>query len=233
MATSRILPSASSSRCLTYDEASSIYDRIGIWYERQDFYERAAINKLCRHASFDTASSVIELGCGTGKLATRLLEEELPSDARYLGLDVSNKMVTLTKEKTASFRSQVEVRRTDGRVRGLAIADESYDRFVTCYVLDLLSLEDIRGVFEEARRILKPDGLLCVASLTHGTTTLSKTISQAWTWVHSLDPRFVAGCRPIEVQNSLDLDSWSVEYCRKVVSYGITSEVVIARRRHR
>ncbi len=63
----------------------------------------------------------------------------------------------------------------------LPAADRSCDRFVSTYVLDLLSEDDIRAALRDARRVLVPSGRLCLASLTTGHTPWSRTVCRAWT----------------------------------------------------
>ena len=46
----------------------------------------------------------------------------------------------------------------------------AFIRFVSNYVLDLLTAGDIADVLSEARRVLTAEGRLCVVSLTHGST---------------------------------------------------------------
>jgi ubiquinone/menaquinone biosynthesis C-methylase UbiE len=66
----------------------------------------------------------------------------LPTTAQYLGVDSSSTMVELTRKRLARFDSRAEVLQTDGSLT-FTLPDESFDRFVSNYVLDLLSPDDI------------------------------------------------------------------------------------------
>jgi len=77
------------------------------------------------------------LGCGTGRLAERLLRGHLPPNARYVGVDVSATMVGLTERRLASWGDRLTVRLADGTGRWPE-PDGACDRFVAAYVLDLL-----------------------------------------------------------------------------------------------
>lgn len=214
---------------LTHEEARSFYDRFG---PRQDLqiYERAAVDALCASADFGRAKAVLEFGCGTGAFARRLLERELPADARYLGLDVSGTMVDLARERVAAFAPRAEVRQTDGRVV-LDAPDGSYDRFVSNYVFDLLSTDDMRTLLAEAHRVLVPGGLLGTTGLTYGRSRPSRWISRAWAALHARRPRLVGGCRPVQVGGLLDESAWTIREHRVVSSFGIASEVLVAEAR--
>jgi len=215
---------------LSIEEARSFYDRFGAKQDQQGFYEDAAVDELCRSAGFREATAVLELGCGTGKLAHRLLEQELGPHARYLGLDLSTTMVRLARERTAAFGARAEIRQTDGSAR-IDAADGGFDRFVSCYVLDLLSHTDIHSVLAEAHRVLAPGGLLCTAGLTPGRSALSRVVSSTWAWLQARAPHLVGGCRPIEVQALLPPADWEVEHKSVVQAFGVPSEVLVARRR--
>jgi trans-aconitate methyltransferase len=54
---------------LTSEQARRVYDRVGRAQDWQRFYEDAATADLVAHAGFDAAHSIVELGCGTGRLA--------------------------------------------------------------------------------------------------------------------------------------------------------------------
>ena len=82
-----------SRRFLTREEARAFYDRFGSKQDWQRWYEGAAIRELRTHGGFEMSGSVIELGCGTGAFAEELLEHDLPTTARYLGMDSSSTMV--------------------------------------------------------------------------------------------------------------------------------------------
>jgi SAM-dependent methyltransferase len=68
-------------RTLSPARAKAFYDRFGRKQDAQAFYEDAALDDLVSHASFGTARTVFELGCGTGRLAVTLLRERLPEAA--------------------------------------------------------------------------------------------------------------------------------------------------------
>ena len=80
-------------RVLRPSAAQAYYDRFGRKQDSQGFYEDPALDDLIAHASLRDAQSVFEFGCGTGKLAARLLAQRLSSAASYRGCDISPVMV--------------------------------------------------------------------------------------------------------------------------------------------
>ncbi len=144
-------------KTLSHDEARAFYDGFGAKQDSQAFYEEPALRDLIAHAAFEEARSVFELGCGTGRVAEMLLQSHLPPQAHYLGVDVSSTMVGLAQRRLQRFGERAEVRQAAGTLP-LPTADGSCDRFLSTYVLDLLSKEDIAATLSDARRILDPAG---------------------------------------------------------------------------
>jgi ubiquinone/menaquinone biosynthesis C-methylase UbiE len=210
----------------TVDDAKRFYDRFGAKQDLQ-FYENPALERLLTRADFEHALAVFELGCGTGRLAERLLRERLPPTARYVGVDISTTMTQLAERKLDRWGERAVVRGSDGTIRQ-PDQDRTFDRFVATYVLDLLSEAQIRDVLGEARRVLTADGLLCVVGMTEGQGPVSRALCAAWKGLHALSPRLVGGCRPLRLQEFLDAGAWRVEHTEVVSAWGVCSEVVVA-----
>ena len=94
----------------------------------------------------------------------------------------------------------------------------------------MLAEEDVTGLIMEAHRLLEPGGYLCVASLTHGETFVSRAIEFVWHGVHTLSPAIVGGCLPINLQPFLEQGKWETLHNTTVVSFGVASEVAIAKK---
>jgi ubiquinone/menaquinone biosynthesis C-methylase UbiE len=212
---------------LSHEQAKAFYDRFGKKQDWQSFYESDAIEALIRNGDFDKAGSVLEFGCGTGRFAEKLLEEHLPTSAKYVGVDISDTMVGLARKRLARFAGRAEVVRTDGSPR-LDFEEASFDRFVSNYVLDLLSFEDIQRVLQESWRILSPGGFLGLTSLTPGFTPISRVVTGIWGAIHSARPSLVGGCRPIHIQELVAEERWRVRYSDRFSSFGVPSEVLVA-----
>ena len=219
-------------RTFSHAQARAFYDRFGRRQDWQAFYEDRAVASLLRHAALDSARSVVELGCGTGRLAARMLRDALPPDGRYLGVDVSSTMVELARQRLTPWQERAEVRLSSGEPR-IALPDGSCDRFVSAYVLDLLSDTDIEAVLGEARRLLAPGGRLGLVSLTTGNDRLSRALCTAWSAVHRWRPALVGGCRPVVLRDRLSAGGWHMLHHEIVAAFGLRSEVLVAEPRPR
>lgn len=215
-------------RRMTWQEARDFYDRLGARQALESRFQRRAFDRLVSVSRFESARSVFELGCGTGRLARRLLAELLPEDARYVGVDVSGRMVELTRARLAPWSDRAAVVQTQGELQFDHPAG-SFDRFVATYVLDLLPEDSIAAVLEEAWRLLQPDGLLCVLSLTVGESWLSRTLSGAWSALSGKFPARLGGCRRIRPEEFLASGHWHVENIETVSVFGVPSALLVAR----
>lgn len=214
---------------LTPAQAAAYYDRYGARQDRPGRYAAVALKDLIRHARFDQAGAVVEFGCGTGKLAAQLLSTHLPPAATYWGCDISATMLALTEQRLRAFAERATTWQSAGDAR-LPMAEASADRFVSTYVLDILPDAGITAVLAEARRLLKPEGLLCLTSLTHGASRFSRLVMAGWRLRFALNPALVGGCRPMVLRDRLAAD-WEITHRRVVAGWGISSEVIVARRR--
>jgi SAM-dependent methyltransferase len=212
---------------LSRSEVRAVYDRVGRGQDAQTFYEAPAIDALIAHADFGEATALFEIGCGTGRVAERLLRDHTSPDARYVGIDLSPTMVRIARDRLAPFGDRAAVVQTDG---GLSFdrPDASQDRLLATYVLDLLAPADIRALLAEAHRLLTPDGRLCLAGLTWGSDPLGRLVAAGWDLIHTLRPRWVGGCRPLRTGPYLDPDRWAVRHREGVRAWGIPSEVLVA-----
>ena len=159
---------------LSYAEAKRFYDRFGARQDRQAFYEDPAVDEMIAHSRLEAATAVCEFGCGTGRLAARLLADILPANATYLALDISDEMLRLATARLAPWAGRARVAQTAGAPQ-IPHGDAGFDRLISAYVLDLLSDDDIAALLAEANRVLRPGGLLCLAGLTFGTTQWSRS----------------------------------------------------------
>ncbi len=102
-------------------------------------------------------SDIIDLGCGTGRYSTALAER---FDARVLGIDPSEKMLSAARKNTADDR--VDFRPGPGET--LPADDAAADMvFMSMVFHHLAEPERTAG---ECRRVLRPDGFLCLRNST-------------------------------------------------------------------
>jgi ubiquinone/menaquinone biosynthesis C-methylase UbiE len=155
------------------------------------------------------------------------LQQQLPSDAGYVGIDISRTMFSLAHKRLKPWSDRARVYQSEGSPR-ISEPDRSFDRFVSTYVFDLLSPDFIDQLLSEAHRLLLPGGKLCLVSMTFGASPVSRAVCWGWQRLWRLRPGIVGGCHPIELSEYLRSEWWSADYTNKVTSWGVTSEVLVA-----
>jgi ubiquinone/menaquinone biosynthesis C-methylase UbiE len=214
---------------LSREEARRVYTRIGALQDTQAYYEDRATKVLVSHFDLAHARSVFEFGCGTGRFAARLLEAELPASATYRGVDITPAMVDLARTRLSRFGARATIELTNGGPPS-GEPGASCDRFVSNFVLDLLSVEDIKAVIDEAHRMLSAGGLLGLSSLTPGFTAGTRLMAGLLAGVHRLRPQWIGGCRALELLEFLPKSQWQVRHVARVAALGVPLQAVVAQR---
>jgi SAM-dependent methyltransferase len=213
---------------LSAEQTRRVYDRIGRLQDTQRIYEGRAVEAVVADGGFARARAVVEVGCGTGALAARLLGRELPASAHYVGIEVSPRMAAIARSRLARLGGRATIHVGDAAER-IPVDDGWADRILSAYVFDLLSPERAAALLAEARRALAADGLLCLVSLTQPRSTTGRVLFAGWERLWSLRPQLVGGCRPVDLLPLLDGGAWRVELARVVTAFAISSQVVVAR----
>jgi len=159
---------------LSRAEARSVYDGFAVkghagGRDASSGYGGPAVQALLAMAAFADARSVVDYGCGQGKLAELVLSSQ--PELRWRGVDQSPMMVEKASARLERFgpRCTVELL-PDGDPASLAVpADGGADRFVSTYCLDLMSETDMMATLDKAEACLHPErGLLLLAGITWG-----------------------------------------------------------------
>ena len=215
---------------LSPDRVRRVYDRIGRLQDTQAFYEDAAIDDLIANSDLGNAHRVIEIGCGTGRLARRLLDRQLPADATYLGVELSPKMAELTRDRLRPHLARSAVTLTDA-VNAWPEAADRADRVIATYLFDLLDASATTALLDHIAQCLVSGGLLCAVSLTDGSHGLTRAVSRLWTAVWRRRPGLVGGCRPVQLADTLTGLGWALRHHTTVTAWALTSEIVVAQPR--
>ena len=106
---------------------------------------------LDRTANYDTTSSIIEIGAGSG---VHLSFVKRPF-SRYVLTDGSDDMLTQARTKHAA-RQNVEFQKENAT--SLSVADSSFDRLIATHVLE--HLPEPHRVLREWNRVVRPGGTI-------------------------------------------------------------------------
>lgn len=132
------------------------YDRLARLMGATEMYWQ-----LVAQAAVPEASTVLEIGCGTGSVITRVAAA-VPS-ATAIGLDPDPASLAIARRKADA--EGVAVRLDRGSAIELPYADGSVDRVLSSLMLHHLPAADQVAAMREVRRVLAPGGSLHLVDL--------------------------------------------------------------------
>lgn len=140
------------------------------WEERADTWDlhnsagmHTVAQELLSSVAVAAGAEVVDLGCGTGRLALELAQK----GARVLAVDVSQAMVA-ELESRAADRGLPGVTGLVQPIERLSLAPDSCDLVVSNYALHHLRDADKVRLVREAYRWLRPGGSFAVADMMFG-----------------------------------------------------------------
>ncbi|MSQ14923.1 MAG: methyltransferase domain-containing protein [Dehalococcoidia bacterium] len=118
---------------------------------------RARKKAVLSFADAQPGQTVLDLGCGPGEYAGDILS----NGAFWYGVDLSQVML---KHAQARISGQPWGRLVQGSAAFVPLKSSSVDVVICSGVVDYLSQEQLAGTVKEIRRVLKPDGALCITT---------------------------------------------------------------------
>jgi putative AdoMet-dependent methyltransferase len=114
-------------------------------------------------------STVVDIGVGTGNLASRFLDRGL----RVMGIDPSREMRKICRQKSPNL----EVRAGD--FLNIPLTAENVDVIISSYAFHHLTPAQKEASIHEMKRVLKPKGRIVIADLMFRNRTKGESIKQA------------------------------------------------------
>lgn len=102
---------------------------------------------------------ILDLGCGNGRLIELFKEKNI----EYIGIDNSEKLINIAKEKCATFKN-VNFKFIVADVLNLPFEDNYFDKIFSVAVLHHIPSEEYRlQSLKEVKRVLKNNGILVLS----------------------------------------------------------------------
>jgi len=141
-----------------------IYDLVsGIYPVSTMFFHARAHRRALERAGIRDGMRILEVVTGSGEMFRRIVRAN-PSGTT-LGVDLSPRMAARTQAHARRRfpGARVECQAVDAR--HMPFRDASFDAVVCCYLLELLSSEDILRTVGEFRRVLGAQGRLALVMI--------------------------------------------------------------------
>lgn len=139
------------------EPTADFYNRVATDYERRwKGYLQHTHDRFLDEIRFSETDDILDLSCGTGLLASMILERELPFSSMVLN-DPADNMRAVAEKRLP--------KRDDLSWSGMAadqldVPDRSFDRVFSLNALHHYAHQD--QVFAEIKRVLRPGGSVCL-----------------------------------------------------------------------
>ena len=198
-------------------EARSFYNRISPYYDTLAASEKKYIRAGLRLLDPNPGDRILEIGSGTG-FALVEIARELKDKGHAYGIDISPGMIHRAQNKLREQRVEKIVSLILDDAHVLPFESQSMNAVFMSFTLELFHRQQIPRVLKECHRVVKPDGRMCVVSLSKGET---KTfMSQVYEWLHDRFPR-ILDCRPIPVEALLKAHGFQIQEAIHTAMWGL------------
>jgi ubiquinone/menaquinone biosynthesis C-methylase UbiE len=209
------------------DPVVATFDRHARWYDIQLWAERRALRVAAALAGPLAGARVVDLAAGTGGLGAALLERG-PPPASLTAVDASPRMLERAQRRLEPLGTPLRLIVCD--VRSVPLEDACSDVVALGYLLHLLDRDARDRALKEARRLLRPGGVL--VAVVHGSPPggAGRAYRAAWRLAGRLLGRsFIGGGPMTDLVPLLAAHGLEVEAARRVAGI-YWSEVARARR---
>jgi demethylmenaquinone methyltransferase/2-methoxy-6-polyprenyl-1,4-benzoquinol methylase len=188
----------------TYDCLAGVYGRTVAELEGPS--QRRVVDRV----AIPGGGTAVDVGCGPGRTLT-LLADRVGSDGRVVGVDAAAGMLDEARRRvrSAGHGDRVSLVRSDAR--RLPLAEGAADVVTALDTLDLFERAAIDRTLRECRRVLAPEGRLCVVTMDRSDVPDSPFL-RAYEWAYEHVPGFAqVGCRPIPAVEAVRAAGFEVE----------------------
>lgn len=125
-----------------------------------DTAQQNKMNRLIKKAQIQDTDHVLEIGCGWGELA---IESVRQTGCQWTGVTVSKAQYDYATQKVAEAKLSHKIEIVLKDYRDL---NGSFDKIVSCEMIEAVGHENLGTYFEVCDRLLKPNGLFVLQAIT-------------------------------------------------------------------
>jgi ubiquinone/menaquinone biosynthesis C-methylase UbiE len=147
-----------------WDKSSRSYDR------EMRFFERILFGDSRDWACSQASGDVLEVAIGTG-----LNLVQYPKDVRLTGIDLSEQMLDIARNRARELGREAELRQGDAHA--LPFDDAAFDTVVCTF--GLCAIPDIDTALDEMTRVLRPGGKLILVDHVASSSRVARGVQRA------------------------------------------------------
>ena len=150
------------------EKIQQMFDGIAPDYDRLNHLMSLGVDRSWRRRALrwivdaDRAQSILDIACGTGDFSLAIGHRMHP-DSRTTGLDLSEGMLTVMRDKVAKAGFEGRISCEQGDSEAMRFADASFD--VVTIAFGIRNFAHREAALREILRVLKPGGRLVILEL--------------------------------------------------------------------
>jgi ubiquinone/menaquinone biosynthesis C-methylase UbiE len=220
------LPGAQKMPHTIAERTRRVYDHISAIYPASTFFFHSKAHSCAlTHSGIENGMQVLEIATGSGEMFRRLVKAN--PDGKTFGLDLSPNMAARTQRRARKEFPSAEAHCGAVDVRSMPFRNASFDAVVCCYLLELLSQDDIRLTLREIARVLRPGGRFALVVIGQNV----KTFNRIYGVCGSLVPAFWGRQVEQSVPNLVNKAGLKIVANELVRQTGYPSRVLVARKK--
>jgi len=178
-----------------FNKTQNNYDRLSRWYDLiEGWGEKSICVDAIRLINIKSGEKILEVGSGTGANLLRI--KNIVKNCEIVGLDLSNKMCQQAKRKTKEIKiSPFDL--VNGNAIHLPFPKNHFDVLFLMFTLEIIPKEYISFALSECKRVLKPNGRICIGAMS--AEKLNRLMMRLYQWSIHHFPE-VVDCQPIDLE---------------------------------
>ena len=155
------------------ERTRNVYDRVAVFYPLSTMFFHSRAHKCVLNlAGIEDGMRVLEVATGSGEMFRRLLRAN--RSGHTVGVDISPNMAAATQLRATREFPQTRAHCQAVDCRHMPFRDHTFDAVVCCYLLELLSVEDIHRTVAEFHRVLTRKGRLAMVLIGQNTPMFNR-----------------------------------------------------------
>jgi demethylmenaquinone methyltransferase / 2-methoxy-6-polyprenyl-1,4-benzoquinol methylase len=158
-------------------QIAHMFDRIALRYDFLNRFLSGGIDlywrrRAIRELATIKGASILDVATGTGDMA--IMMTRFLSGSRITGIDISNGMLEVGRQKIARLKLEERIDLTEGDSEAIHFPDAHFDAVTVAF--GVRNFEDLEKGLQEMLRVLKPGGRLVVLEFSHPRTPVIRQL---------------------------------------------------------
>jgi ubiquinone/menaquinone biosynthesis C-methylase UbiE len=207
------------------DRTRRVYDRLAMVYPMSTLLFHSRAHRCALESSgLRDGMKVLEVATGSGEMFRRLVRAN--GRGATVGVDLSPNMAARTQRAARRKFPAAQAHCQAVDARQMPFRNESFDAIFCCYLLELLSAEDILSTLGEFRRILRSNGRLALVLIGQNTAVFNALYRVAG----KVAPAFWGRQVEQRMPELIESVRFQILHDRAVRQTGYPSRVLVARK---